>query len=325
MVIAKENRLALRFAVLAAALVASLALALFKANGQDAKAWSKMKADVNLFVANDLGRNGYYQQRPIAELMGNMAEEIGPECVLAVGDVHHFNGVVSVDDPLWTSNYELIYAHPELMIDWLPVLGNHEYRGNTQAVLDYAQRSRRWVMPARYYSRVYENDGTTVRVVMIDTTPLIEKYRNDSITYPDACKQDIDAQLQWLDATLKAAREDWVIVLGHHPVYAQTSKSDSERADMQRVLLPVLRRYGNVAMYVCGHIHNFQHLRVAGDAIDYVVNSAGSLSRKVKAVEGTQFCSPEAGFSVISANKNSLALYMIDGKGVAINKVEHRK
>lgn len=325
MVIAKENRLALRFAVLAAALVASLALALFKANGQDAKAWSKMKADVNLFVANDLGRNGYYQQRPIAELMGNMAEEIGPECVLAVGDVHHFNGVVSVDDPLWTSNYESIYAHPELMIDWLPVLGNHEYRGNTQAVLDYAQRSRRWVMPARYYSRVYENDGTTVRVVMIDTTPLIEKYRNDSITYPDACKQNNDAQLQWLDATLKAAREDWVIVLGHHPVYAQTSKSDSERADMQRVLLPVLRRYGNVAMYVCGHIHNFQHLRMAGDAIDYVVNSAGSLSRKVKAVEGTQFCSPEAGFSVISANKNSLALYMIDGKGVAINKVEHSK
>ena len=325
MVIAKENRLALRFAVLASALVASLALALFKANGQDAKAWSKMKADVNLFVANDLGRNGYYQQRPIAELMGNMAEEIGPECVLAVGDVHHFNGVVSVDDPLWTSNYESIYAHPELMIDWLPVLGNHEYRGNTQAVLDYAQRSRRWVMPARYYSRVYENDGTTVRVVMIDTTPLIEKYRNDSITYPDACKQNNDAQLQWLDATLKAAREDWVIVLGHHPVYAQTSKSDSERADMQRVLLPVLRRYGNVAMYVCGHIHNFQHLRMAGDAIDYVVNSAGSLSRKVKAVEGTQFCSPEAGFSAISANKNSLALYMIDGKGVAINKVEHGK
>ena len=325
MVIAKENRLALRFAVLAAALVASLALALFKANGQDAKAWSKMKADVNLFVANDLGRNGYYQQRPIAELMGNMAEEIGPECVLAVGDVHHFNGVVSVDDPLWTSNYESIYAHPELMIDWLPVLGNHEYRGNTQAVLDYAQRSRRWVMPARYYSRVYENDGTTVRVVMIDTTPLIEKYRNDSITYPDACKQNNDAQLQWLDATLKAAREDWVIVLGHHPVYAQTSKSDSERADMQRVLLPVLHRYGNVAMYVCGHIHNFQHLRVAGDGIDYVVNSAGALARKVKAVDGTQFCSPEAGFSVISANKNSLTMYMIDGKGVAINKVEHRK
>ena len=117
MIITKENRLTLRLALLATALVASLALAVFNANAQDAKAWKKLKADVNLFVANDLGRNGYYQQRPIADLMGNMAEEIGPECVLAVGDVHHFNGVASVDDPLWTSNYESIYTHPELMID----------------------------------------------------------------------------------------------------------------------------------------------------------------------------------------------------------------
>ena len=29
----------------------------------------------NFYVANDLGRNGYYDQKPIAELMGQMAEE----------------------------------------------------------------------------------------------------------------------------------------------------------------------------------------------------------------------------------------------------------
>lgn len=28
----------------------------------------------NFYVANDLGRNGYYDQKPIAELMGQMAE-----------------------------------------------------------------------------------------------------------------------------------------------------------------------------------------------------------------------------------------------------------
>ena len=32
----------------------------------------------NFYVANDLGRNGYYDQKPIAELMGTMAEEIRP-------------------------------------------------------------------------------------------------------------------------------------------------------------------------------------------------------------------------------------------------------
>ena len=80
--------------------------------------YSVYEDKLNLYVANDLGRNGYYDQKPIAELMGEMAEEVGPECVIAAGDVHHFEGVRSVDDPLWMTNYELIYSHPELMIDW---------------------------------------------------------------------------------------------------------------------------------------------------------------------------------------------------------------
>lgn len=93
----------------------------------------------NFYVVNDMGRNGYYDQKPIAEKMGELAEVIGPEFVAAVGDVHHFEGVASVNDPLWMTNYELIYSHPELMLYWFPVLGNHEYNGNTQAVLDYAK------------------------------------------------------------------------------------------------------------------------------------------------------------------------------------------
>ena len=278
-------------------------------------------AQLSLYIANDLGRNGYYQQKQIAALMGTMAEEDGPEAVLALGDVHHFEGVASVNDPLWLTNFELIYDHPELMIPWYPILGNHEYRGNTQAVLDYAHVSRRWCMPARYYSLRFDDDGTSVRVIMLDTTPLIDKYRNDSITYPDAHLQDADAQLAWLEAELAAATEDWVIVAGHHPVYADTPKDESERTDMQSRVGEILRRH-RVDFYICGHIHNFQHIRKNGDTIDYVVNSAGSLSRKVKPTDGTVFCSPSTGFSVISATKESLSLYMIDNHGVAIHQVK---
>ena len=276
-------------------------------------------------MANDLGRNGYYDQKPIAELMGVMAEEIGPECVLAAGDVHHFEGVQSVNDPLWMTNYELIYSHPELMIHWLPILGNHEYRGNTQAVLDYTEVSRRWMMPARYYTRAFEEDGTTIRFVMVDTTPLMNKYREDTEKYPDACKQDNAKQLAWIDSVLTAAKEDWVIVIGHHPIYAETSKNDSERLDMQRTLDKVLRRHKNVAMYLCGHIHNFQHVRVAGSSIDYVVNSSASLSRKVAPIEGTQFCSPEPGFSLIAADKKELCLHMIDKSGKVLHTIRRTK
>lgn len=292
---------------------------------QTPEQWEKLKGDINLYLANDLGRNGYYDQKPIAELMGRMGETIGPKCVIAAGDIHHFNGVASVNDPLWTTNYEQIYSHPELMIDWFPVLGNHEYRGNTQAVLDYGQISRRWMMPSRYYTKVFNKKGLSLRVVFIDTTPLINRYRKEYITYPDARKQNDVAQLQWLDETLRNAHEDWVIVVGHHPIYAETSKPQEERDDMQKKVLPLLHKYNNVALYACGHIHNFQHIRKSNDKIDYVVNSSASLARKVNPIDGTQFCSSEPGFSVISATSSQLNLYMIDKEGKVLYTVTHRK
>jgi len=229
-----------------------------------------------------------------------------------------------VNDPLWMTNYELIYSHPELMIDWFPVLGNHEYRGNTQAVLDYTNVSRRWTMPDRYYTKVFEKKGTSVRFVMIDTAPLIDKYRNESTVYPDACKQDMDKQLAWIDSVLTVAKEDWIVVIGHHPIYAETPKDDSERSDMQNRLDPILRKH-KVDIYACGHIHNFQHIRVPGSDIDYVVNTSASLSRKVKAVEGTQFCSPEPGFSIFTVDKKELDMHMVDKAGKVVYTVKRTK
>lgn len=70
-------------------LVIMLAMALTSAFAQTPTEWSKLEKDVNFYVANDLGRNGYYDQKPIAELMGRMAETVGIECVVAAGDVHH--------------------------------------------------------------------------------------------------------------------------------------------------------------------------------------------------------------------------------------------
>ena len=304
---------------------ALLLLGSLNVQAQNPNEWKKLKGDVTLYMANDLGRNGYYDQKPIAELMGRMAETTGMECVLAVGDIHHFNGVASTSDPLWTTNFEQVYSHPELMLDWFPVLGNHEYRGNTQAVLDYGKVSRRWVMPSRYYTKVFDSKGTTVRIVFLDTTPLIDRYRENTEKYPDACKQDPQAQLDWLDHVLKNATEDWVVVVGHHPIYAYTTKAEYERTDMQKYVMPILHKYNNVSIYACGHIHNFQHIRMNGDNIDYVVNTSASLARPVKPTEGTVFCSPADGFSIISASKNSLKMYMIDKDGKVIHTIEKNK
>lgn len=273
---------------------------------------------LNFIVASDLGRNGYYEQKPIASLMGQYAENIDVEFIVAAGDVHHFMGVASVDDPLWMTNYEQIYNHPELMIDWYAVCGNHEYRGNTQAVLDYADISRRWSAPAKYYSKVFDaGDSTQCRLVFIDTAPLIDKYRNDSIKYPDVHKQDMQRQLDWIDSVLLNSTEKWKVVVGHHPIYAQTSKDDSERTDLQARLAPILERNG-VDIYYCGHIHNFQHLKPQGSKVEYMVNSSGSLSRKVQPMDDTKFCSDKAGFAFCSVTDKIFQTLFVGSDGVPI-------
>ena len=278
-------------------------------------------AQINFLVVSDNGRNGAYLQKPIASLMGQMAENEDFEAVLALGDVHHYMGIESISDPLWMTNFELVYSHPELQIPWYPILGNHEYRGNTQAVIDYSAVSRRWEMEGRYYSKVFEDDGVSVRIVFIDTVPLIDKYRYDKEGYPSAAGQNMDKQLKWLEKELSNAHEDWIVVVGHHPVYAFTDKDESERSDLQKRLLPILERH-NVNMYICSHIHNFQHIRPEGSRIDFIVNTSASLSRtKVGDVEGTVFTSGEAGFSILRCDKDHIQLDMISPKGKSIHSV----
>lgn len=284
--------------------------------------WKALEKPLNFYLANDLGRNGYYDQKTVAETMGKMAEAIDIEFVVAAGDIHHFEGVQSVSDPLWMTNYELIYTHPDLMIPWYPVCGNHEYRSNTDAVVAYSGISARWEMPSKYYTFVKDEDGVTVRVVMLDTTPMIDKYREETDKYADASKSDYTEQLEWLDGVLSEADEDWVLVVGHHPIFAYTDKDESERSDLQQRLDPILRKYGNVDMYLCGHIHTFQHIRREGCDIDYVVNSSGSLSRDdVQPIDGTVFCSNESGYSLITVDENELDLYMLDKEGNVLHTV----
>ena len=137
--------------------------------------------------------------------------------------------------------------------------------------------------------------------------------------------EDDARQLAWIDSVLTAAREDWVIVVGHHPIYADTDKNESERGDLQKRLDPILRKHANVSFYLCGHIHNFQHIRRPGAAFDYVVNTSGSLSRPVRKIEGTQFCSDVTGFSLITADKKELALHLIDRDGRVVYSVRRTK
>ncbi len=285
---------------------------------RDAEALAALDDHFTFLIAGDLGRNGYYHQKEVAEMMGEVAGLAGPEFVAVVGDTHHFLGVRSVHDPLWLTNFEWIYKHPELMIPWHAVLGNHEYRGTTQAVLDYGTVSRRWEMPDRYYALTEElSDGVEVLMLFIDTPPLIDKYRDDPVVHHDAGLQSMSRQLQWIDATLGASDARWKIVMGHHPVYAGTTKDEIERSDLQERLQPLLDKH-RVDIAVSGHIHNFQHIRVAGSDVDYFVNTSASQTRDVVHHEGALFGSRDPGFTLCTVTESELIISFVNSKGQII-------
>ncbi len=290
-----------------------------------AQALAELDGHFTFMIANDLGRNGYYDQKPVAEMMGVVAAIADPEFVAMIGDAHHFQGVRSVHDPLWNTNFEWIYKHPELMLAWHPVLGNHEYEGNTQAVLDYAAISRRWEMPARYYAITEEvTDDVDALLLFIDTVPLIDKYRKSHDEHSDAAKQSMERQLAWIDSTLAVSNAKWKIVMGHHPIYAGTTKSESERTDLQKRLQPILDKYG-VDFMVSGHIHTFQHIQVTNSKIDYFVNTSASQTRKVIKIDGTQFGSPDSGFSLCTAKENELIMTFVNKEGEIIYQYSRKE
>ena len=305
------------FAIVALLLVASTASA------HNPKAWRKMKESLNFFLVSDVGREGCFNQKVIANTMGEMARYIKPRCVIATGDTHHGKGVKSVDDPHWKSNYEAVYTHPKLQIDWYVALGNHEYQSSPNALIEYSSLNPRWHFPKRYYTTVFKKGRVSIRFVMLDTTPMIDRFRESK--NPEARNQDYEKQLEWLDSVLKEAKEDWVIVAGHHPIYAQTHKKEIEREDMQNRLNTVLCNHPNVDIYLAGHVHSFQHFRSEESNIDYVVNSSGGMGRDVKQMKGTQFCSPESGFSVMSVDKKRLSIYMIDKNGNVLHTINRSK
>ncbi len=270
-------------------------------------------------VATDMNRYGHFGQREMGYVMGDVADAADAEFIAVTGDIFHYLGVQSVNDHIFISCFEEMYTHPELQIPWHIILGNHEYKGNTQAIIDYSQVSRRWEVPARYYSKSYTHEGVTIDMFYIDTPPIIDKYRDNPDEYPDACKQDRDAQLKWLDNALANSKAKYKIVLGHHPVFAETNKEVCEREDMQRYVDPLLRKH-KVDYYFSGHIHNFQAIRKQDSPVGYFTVSSIASTRKVKPIDGTQFCSKDQGFAVISVGKNDIAVYFLNNKAEIIFK-----
>jgi tartrate-resistant acid phosphatase type 5 len=252
----------------------------------------------NFMIVSDFGWNGYGYQTEVAEQMAKTADSIGAKFIATCGDNFQISGVASTQDPLWNSSFENVYRGNSLQVDWYPVLGNHDYKGNT-----FAKKV---------------NDSISVRFIFLDTPPLIEEYRKNPAEYPDAVKQDADKEIKWLNGVLADSKEQWKIVFGHHPVFSASKKHGNTKEMIERVK-PLLEKY-NAQVYFCGHDHDMQHLHEKGGKVDYIVTGSGGETRPNSSNEMSIFSKSEPGFSVVSLKADSLRICFVGTKGNIVYK-----
>lgn len=243
--------------------------------------------DLAWVALGDWGEPGEAQKQVLRQTALE-AERTKAQFALLVGDNFYPAGVSRWDDTQFTTTYEERFAAPALRIPHYAVLGNHDYlSGHPEAQVErhYKVQSN-WTLPNRWYTKEFSlscmgipgaqgsssqaanntlNNETpqevhgslvernaTVLFIFIDTMVLAHGGLWDGIE-----QMERDEHWQWLEDALASHQADWVIVVGHHPIFSAGDHGDSRK--LLKHLAPLLRYHG-VDAYIAGHDHDQQLL-----------------------------------------------------------------
>lgn len=226
-----------------------------------------------------LDNSPFYTPREMANAkeMARTVRTLGVNAILSLGDNFYFSGVRNVGDKRFQETFEDVFSDRALVsVPWYVLAGNHDHLGNVSAQIAYSQVSKRWNFPKLYYRQRFMIPGTNVSVAvfMIDTVTLCGN-SDDFLSQQPEAPQDRElarTQLAWLKKQLMAAKEDYVLVAGHYPVWSIAEHGPTRC--LVKSLRPLLAKY-KVTAYLCGHDHNLQYLQDA-DGVGYVLSGAGN-------------------------------------------------
>ena len=267
---------------------------------------------LNFIVFGDWGRNGEQDQLDVAAQMGIAAKDIDSKFIISVGDNFYEDGVASVDDPQWQTSFEKVYSAPSLQVPWRVILGNHDYHGDCDAQIAYAKASKRWTMPARYYTRTEQVDAVnSVDFFYLDTTPMANLDAGEMKYHGNLKSQDVPKQVAWLESALKSSLAPWKIVIAHHPVYSGGQHGDTPY--IIEHILPLLEKY-KVQAYFNGHDHDLQHLQAG--TVNLFCSGGGSKPRAaISDTPHTKFGKGCSGFTAVALQPDKMDVRMIDDRG----------
>jgi tartrate-resistant acid phosphatase type 5 len=285
----------------------------------------KIDNAIHFLVIGDWGRNGENYQKEVARAMGRAGHDLDIDFIITTGDNFYPIGVASTRDYHWISSFETIYTAQSLYRRWYPVLGNHDYGANPDAVVEYSKVSSRWAMPSRYYSQTFMNGRDTILIAFLDTDPIVKEMDGDPYDSVKYVKGGVARQRQWLEDLLASSNARWKIVVGHHPMYTGGWRKNSvDTKNIKSFLGPIFEK-NNVDVYIAGHEHHLEYTKPAGKT-HHIISGSGSEARPVSLhPDGGKFAAAVQGFASFSVVSDSILVQFIDHKDKIINTTVIKK
>ncbi|XP_028830721.1 tartrate-resistant acid phosphatase type 5a [Denticeps clupeoides] len=293
------------------------------------------RSSVRFLVVGDWGGVPYKPyttsiETATAKEMARVAEQMGADFILALGDNFYYKGVTSLQDPRFQETFESVYTANSLNIPWYVIAGNHDHAGNVLAQIQYSQVSKRWNFPYYYYelnARIPQTDSK-LTILMLDTVMLCGNSDDFSDQQPRGPLNAALAnrQLEWLKDRMARSKADFLLVAGHYPVWSISEHGPTHC--LVKYVRPLLQKY-KANVYLCGHDHNLQYLTESG--IGYVVSGAGNFmdpdtrhrnhipKGSLKFFTGK--ASTMGGFAHIEITKKQMTITFLEAKGSSLYKV----
>lgn len=209
------------------------------------------------------------QQKATAAGMEKIGAQLKPNSVISLGDNFYNDGIPTDEDSnRFENTWNVVYNGESLQVPWYLIGGNHDHYGNITAQIAFSEHDSRWTFPNIYYTKSFtskddpafqEGDTeVTMDIIFIDTIDLAGSSNIEDETdehyydkLPAREVSDAPEQWNWIEEQLKASKADYLVVVGHYPVYSVCEHGNTD--NLVTNLKPLLVQYG--AHYLAGHDH----------------------------------------------------------------------
>lgn len=265
-------------------------------------------SDVHILLYGDAGRASSNQSL-VGKGMANADLETRFDIALSLGDNQYIGKGSEVMKAIFENPYKTLIKRG---LVFYQTIGNHDMEFKRHvAQLKYsadqdviAREVGGWALPAEDY--VIKN--INMRFVVTNTSKA-----DGEVNLPSS-------RLKWIESQLCAAKEQWVFLVMHYPLWSSNKHGDNP--ELQKALTPVMTQCPPDAL-LAGHDHGGEVIRTPLGLRQFVVGNGAEARMPEGSTTGTsEWRYGEIGFATLTVSGNLARMSFQNSSGRSVHSVE---